>query len=717
MKGDTAASLLVSNDKGATWSQLVSSPPWGSSVIVRLYVDRGNPNLMFAGTATNAYMSTNAGVTWSVCPSVSGTVVGFLVDQASSVSNRTCFAATSTGVWRSDNHGAAWTSKITGLPASPSLVSFSGGSTASKIVIYCVEASSDDIYKSINKGDNWTSAMGTGIDASQPYSQVIAADAFPDTIYVNHEFVSYTDKIYKSTDNGTNWQSVYSPSTSGGNVELGWGDYEIHVNPLSRGFTINPADANQVLGSYTFNYMTTNGGTSWKQMYTKYADTGVPAAGKKWSSRGIEVTSTWNYNIDPSDANKHYICYTDIGFARSDDAGVSWTLSRTGSPWLNTFYQIAFDPDTPGVIYGAASNDHDLPFYPYTDSDLPGGAVKSTDYGKTWTSISTGLPTGSSPCTPATSIVIDPSDKALYITMFGDGVYKSIDKGNTWTKKSTGLAIGANKHVYSVRVHNDGTLFCNIAVRRIGGLLPDPGGLFKSTNKGETWTNISASCPLYWQMEYDVHPADSNIIYMGAYGHGEGGIYKTSNGGTSWSKLTLPVSDPLGFSPCIDPMTPSTVYFTGHSGTFVSYDSGSTWAELTGIPYGNTTRVTFDSFKNAMYFTTFGGGIWKQGNSGTVLPPTTGATINAKGYPNPCRIAKAVNKQFKIIDLPADAVIEIYNSSGELVRKLLESDFGNFGWVGWDGKNSEGSDVPAGMYIYSIVTSIGIKTGKVGILR
>ncbi|OGF50852.1 MAG: hypothetical protein A2231_12675 [Candidatus Firestonebacteria bacterium RIFOXYA2_FULL_40_8] len=286
-KGNTAAALLVSNDKGVTWNPLVNTPPWGSNVITKIYVDRGNPNLMFAGTATNAYRSTNAGVSWSVCATVSGSIVGFLVDQASSTSNRTCYAASTSGVWRSKDHGASWTSKITGLPATPTLRSFSGGSTLTKTVLYCVETTSYDVYKSTTNGDSWVSVMGGTIDGSLEYFQVITAEAYPDTVYVNDFPAAYDGKVYKSTDAGVTWQQVWSPSISGGNVELGWIDYEIHLNPPSRGFTINPANANQVVGSRTVNYMTINGGTSWKQLFTKYADTGAQAVGKKWSSKGL----------------------------------------------------------------------------------------------------------------------------------------------------------------------------------------------------------------------------------------------------------------------------------------------------------------------------------------------------------------------------------------------------------------------------------------------
>jgi photosystem II stability/assembly factor-like uncharacterized protein len=723
-KGTAASALLISKDKGITWNSLVSSPPWGTSTIVSIYIDRGNPNLMFVGTSTNAYRSTNGGSSWSVCSGVSGQVLGFLVDQSSPVGNRVCFVGTSTnGVYRSDDNGSTWAQKNTGLP-STNLRSFAGGSTGSSVVIYCVELSTYDVYKSENKGDNWSSAMGTGIDNSLKYSRVVVADNNPDVIYVNN--TSNNFNIYKSVDKGSNWIQVYSPSMNGGNVEHGWLSYELGImwgGPLTLGFNINSANSDYVMGTnYGETFITTNGGTRWKQVFSRCVD-GTPAVGKRWQSIGLEVTTTWNYYIDPFDKNRHYICYTDIGFARSEDGGNTWYYSTSGSPWKNTFYQLAFDMDNPGVIYAAASNQHDIPHWTQSDGPhYPGGVVKSTDYGKTWVSVSSGLPSDSN--IPTTSIIMDPRDKSLYVACYGDGVYKSTNGGASWVKKSNGLVIGANKHVYSLKLHNDGTLFCLITGRRVGSSFPDPGGLFKSTDKGETWTNIatkvSGNNPLYYPMEFDVHPSDSKTIYLGAGnatgGWAQGGIYKTTDGGSTWRKLTLPgATNPYGFAPIIEPMNPSTVYFTTEDeGIFVSKDAGETWVEFTGIPIKANHRIIFDYVGNAMYVASYGGGIWKYG-----IPPTVNTVDlnNIVGYPNPCRIDKAVNKQFKIINLPVDAEIEVYNTNGELVRKLFERDFGNSGWVGWDGKNDKGEDVSQGMYIYSVITNNGEKVGKVGILR
>ena len=633
-KGNNRASLLRSLDGGLTWNAFAVSPPWGTDAVVSIYIDKGKPNLMFVGTAARAYVSVNSGVSWSVCPTVSGKVLGFLADQSSALANRDCFCATETGgVYHSADNGFTWTQRISGLP-SANLRSFAGGNTCvgGGTVIYCVETSSNDIYKSTDNGANWVPAMGR-LDTGYQFFKVICADSHSNTIYVNNKS---NKNIYKSTDSGITWNEVFYSKLGTPGVELGWLEYAwswgIHMgwggalgtdSATGPGFAVCSSDPNYVIGTNSGEmFMSSDGGNAWRQVYSTYADTGAPAVHKRWKSRGLEVTTTWNYFIDPSDRNRHYICYTDICFARSLDGGKTWIHTDSGITSNNTVYDLAFDEGHPGTMYAAASSEHDIPGWSYIDDNYGSGeVVRSTDYGQTWARVSTGLPNA-----PATAIERDRNDGTLYVVIYGNGVYKSTNDGASWSP-TPAFSVGNNRHVYGLLLHHDGTLFCLITARRVGAMnFPDPGGLFRSTDKGSTWTNIAAGAALYYPTAFDVHPNNSDMICMGsdnAPGHAQGGLYMTSNGGTTWSKPAMPYVDSYnttaGFAPVFDPVNPATLYFCSYSGIFVSTDTGSTWADFPGLPFESTHRITFDPARTALYVSTFGGGIWER--SVTAAPP------------------------------------------------------------------------------------------------
>ena len=626
-KGNNTATLMKSSDKGVTWSPLTPSPPWGSHDIIALHIDNSDTNVIFAGTDSSAFLSASGGTSWNGCHTIEGKALGFFT-KGTIATNRVWFAATDNAVYSSSDGGATWAVKNSGLPTG-NLKSFVGGSTgASSCVLYCIISGNSDVYRSLDGAETWVRTMEPGIDTASPLLSLTCATNAGNIVYVNNED-DYA--IYKSSDTGNTWKQIYTPNISSGNVEFGWLSYESGPGwggPLNLGFSANLGQSDVVMGTNTGEtILTKNGGASWQQVYSKYVDDGSPAKGKRWASIGLEVTTVWHYYIDPFDSNKHYISYTDIGCGRSVDGGKSWYCAVKGSPWQNTFYEMAFDSSHKGTIYAAAAGQHDIPYW--TQSEGPkyaGGVVKSDDFGKTWTSVSTGLPDASLKI-PSRSIIMDQSDKSLYAAMYGDGVYRSTDNGATWTKKSTGLFIGNNKHVCSIKQHRDKSLFCLISAKRIGGSgFPDAGGLFKSIDKGETWTNISqkveGNSPLYYPTAFAVHPENPAIIYLTAIntqGHAQGGLYRTIDGGASWTRYVFPVSDQwgttAGLGVSLDPKDPSHLLFATESfGVLESNDTGKTWTELAGLPFQTNILVEFDysagNSKPVLHVCTYGGGVW-----------------------------------------------------------------------------------------------------------
>ncbi|MDD5687363.1 MAG: chitobiase/beta-hexosaminidase C-terminal domain-containing protein [Elusimicrobia bacterium] len=91
---------------------------------------------------------------------------------------------------------------------------------------------------------------------------------------------------------------------------------------------------------------------------------------------------------------------------------------------------------------------------------------------------------------------------------------------------------------------------------------------------------------------------------------------------------------------------------------------------------------------------------------------------NVKVYPNPFNPDTAVLGKLKIINLPMNSNMKLYTVAGRLVRELKEVDFGNLGWLEWDGKNDDGDKVARGVYIYQLEDAAGNKkTGKIGLVK
>ncbi len=613
--------IRVSRDGGVSWKLLADKMPTADSVL-RIYLDRETPDTMFFGTDKGAFLSLDGGKSWNACEGVTGISLNFLTDQSSGNDKKSFFAATKNGIFRSTDGGKTWISKF----SKPGMKSFAGGSAEGKCILYCLAGR--ELWRSSDRGGNWE-LTAPGIRAAPSPFAVYTAESFPDTVYVTNKELF---DIYKSTDSGNSWNNVYKPNNYK-NVKLGWITYEYgkgYSGPLTQGTSVCPSNPDILAGCGMGELMVTlDGGKIWNYAYTKLLQEGTPVKGAAWQTQGLEESSSWNYYIDPNNRNLHYICYTDIGFARSEDSGKSWSIAITGSAWPNTVYDLAFDPDLPGVIYGAASNEHDIPHWSNCEgTKYPGGVLKSSDYAKTWTVISDGLPK-----VACTKLLFDRADNALYAVMYSDGVYKSLDRGKTWVKKSNGLVVKNNSEhkkavdntdVYTIAKDRNGTLYCLITAHRIKGTndYPVPGGLFRSKDRGENWELVASECdgtPLLWPVEFDIDPNDPDTIYLAAMGSLKkviyGGVFKTVDAGKTWKNITKEITPGVvyPFKPCIDPRNTKHLLLTSEGrGLLETFDGGASWSE-TDFPFASPQRVLYDTEGGNMYVATFGGGVWKKG--------------------------------------------------------------------------------------------------------
>ena len=132
--------------------------------------------------------------------------------------------------------------------------------------------------------------------------------------------------VYRSDDAGKNWRATFYPDPRFKicNAEPDFNtvsDGQFYQQP-ALGAAIDAANPDHLMWVSDWVYYTTDGGKTWKCGHARRAGgSGKEAA---WLCNGLVVTTTWNYYIDPFEPNRHYIAYTDIGFARSLDAGKTW---------------------------------------------------------------------------------------------------------------------------------------------------------------------------------------------------------------------------------------------------------------------------------------------------------------------------------------------------------------------------------------------------------
>ncbi len=642
--------LKVTRDGGKTWNFIGDLP---SGLAGEIALDPDAPNRMLAGRVDGrVWLSLDGGKHWRRCPGPRGRPLGFHFDRTSSLSRRVCFAATAAGIWRSDDGGKTWKEKTSGLPWKE-IRAFAGGSNKAKglVVLYCSVTAkvvngryAGGIYKSTDRGEHWTSAMGAGINKDiraydkwadgsiARYRHVLTSDRDPLVVYGLNESTGFWpphhNAVWRSADGGRTWKATFysDPRFKKYNVEYNWRTGNLGRNYQSAGFgaAICSSDPDRLLFTDDFCYVTHDGGKHWFNGHSKWANPPALKEKSRWACTGLVVTTTWHYYVDPFDRDIHYIAYTDIGFARSTDGGATWNWWGDGrwTPWRNTCYEMAFDPEVRGKIWGAFSNVHDIPngniILGRHRSTGPGGVCLSLDHGGHWKTSNRGLPVA-----PVTSIVLDPRSpkgaRVLYAGVWGFGVYKSTDGGASWARASAGLGDPSNMRVCRVRLHPDGTLFALITAKRVNGVFLSKGvGLWKSADGGRSWSLVNRNRVFYWPKDFALDPGDSKVAYLGVADtrtHKQGGLYRTKDGGKSWTLLAR--KGPEHFGAYLDPRRKGWIYATltegaPRGGLWLSRDGGKTFQELSGLPFANAQRVQFDPEDDqVIYVTTFGGSVWK----------------------------------------------------------------------------------------------------------
>jgi photosystem II stability/assembly factor-like uncharacterized protein len=193
-------------------------------------------------------------------------------------------------------------------------------------------------------------------------------------------------------------------------------------------------------------------------------------------------------------------------------------------------------PGRPSVFYIGAVN---------------GGVWKTTDFGRTWTPIFDHEPTGSigalEVATSDPSVIYVASGEGLHRPdlSVGDGMYKSIDGGTTWTH--LGLRDGQQISQMAIDPRDPNRLFVAVAGHPYG---PNPErGIYRSIDGGQSFEKVLYKDENTGAGDVKIDPSNANIVYAtlweareGPWENGEwngtgGGVFKSTDGGQSWHPL------------------------------------------------------------------------------------------------------------------------------------------------------------------------------------
>ncbi|HET9685222.1 MAG TPA: glycosyl hydrolase, partial [Gemmatimonadaceae bacterium] len=361
-------------------------------------------------------------------------------------------------------------------------------------------------------------------------------------------------------------------------------------------------------------WKTTNGGQTWSNISdfrVKGPDTRGPSARSCGMTGCDEIASVGAIAVAPSDPNVIWVGTGESGLRedltygtgiyRSTDGGETW--EHKGLEDSQQIGAIRVSPTDPDVAYVAAIGHAFGP-------NRTRGVYRTTDGGTTWKQVlfvddSTG----------AIDIAMDPHNpRVLFAAMWhlrrfpwgmrsgggNSGLYKSTDGGDSWTD------ISANEGLPHTALGRIGVAVSPANPRRVYATMEAPdsagvprGGIFRSDDAGRTWTRTSGD--QRWQVRawyystITADPQDENTVYVNNLG-----TWKSIDGGKAWTRLRVPHGDTHLL--WIDPKDPQRMIHANDGGATVSFDGGATWSTEDNQPTAQFYHViTDDRFPYRVY--------------------------------------------------------------------------------------------------------------------
>ncbi len=329
-------------------------------------------------------------------------------------------------------------------------------------------------------------------------------------------------------------------------------------------------------------WKTTNGGRQWENISDGYFGGSIGAISVSKSDPNVIYVGGGEKTVRGNVSSGY-------GIWKSEDAGKTWKSS--GLKNSRHVPRIAVHPTNHDIVYAGVMGN----LYKPTQER---GVYKSTDGGKTWKKT-----LFSNEHAGVVDLIMDPTNpRVLYASTWrinrtpyslnsgGDGsaLWKSTDSGETWTE------ISINKGFPEGTLGIIGVTVSPLNNQRVWAIIEnkEKGGLYRSDDGGETWNEVNSERKLrqrawyYTRLYADTE--DVNTVYVLNVRY-----HKSTDGGKSFDTYNAPHGDHHDL--WIAPENPQRMIIGDDGGAQVTYDGGETWSTYHNQPTSQFYRVTTDN--------------------------------------------------------------------------------------------------------------------------
>ena len=594
--GSALGGVWKSTDGGAHYKPIFDNA--GSLMIGALALDIHDSNIIYVGTgdynddtpnADGIWKSINGGDTWEHLNLKTSEAIRSIIINPN---NNELFVAVSDGVFRSSNGGGTWKKIFNGNDITDIQMDPKDSNNLYLII------NPNSILKSEDSGKHWNKL--NIIDDEQPNTITFAiAPSSPNRLYyVSSSIINntYSYTIYRSDDYGKTWKKV-------SNLGDGSANYPGYCGKMF----VSPIDKDKIYLADMIWYISSDGGETF------------PIFGGEidhfWTH--VDKHALW---ISPNGETIYE--GNDGGIYKSENSGSNF--EKQDIP-ISQFYAIEVDPinhnkilggmQDNGSAYGTADNN--WKFFDWGDGFTV--LVDNTDTRYVYSESQNGYVSISKNMEILNGIPI-PGDKPWHMKMLLDPSNNKIAYygagGYLYRTVRTGDTISTPEKVSTINFEGDIDSI-DIAKNSQGNTiyLGTYSAIWVSKDRGISWEKRTSGLPTTYNTSVTIDPHNNTIAYASffAYGETKRPIYRTTNYGKTWTDISGNLPHGTVYDVLVDPDYSSTLYCSTDFGVYVSYNTGKYWkAFVQGLPQSRVKdlKILKEHSEAILYAGTYGRGIY-----------------------------------------------------------------------------------------------------------